>query len=263
MNIEEAKKVLNIENFDYETLRKVYKEKALLYHPDKIGGNKEEFCKIKEAYDVLLTNVNNKDSNIFDFLRDHFSNITVKQISEIYYLFNDGDTMEIVTRIYNFVIENRKYIKMSDYILDFLNKIQEKRIIKTLILQPNLDDLLDHNLYILEIKNKKIKIPLWHEELIYEIDNEIYMIKIIPNLPDNVEIINDDLVFYLQYNIYQIWKNDKIYFHNSLYFKRESLKLKYMQKITLYNEGISKINKQHIYNIHKKGNIILNIELIM
>lgn len=60
-------------NSSYEEIKKAYREKALIYHPDKNPGNEEksrlEFIAISEAYEFFINNKEGKslDETIHDF----------------------------------------------------------------------------------------------------------------------------------------------------------------------------------------------------
>tara|TARA_R110000744_G_scaffold25635_6_gene63498 strand:+ start:234 stop:608 length:375 start_codon:yes stop_codon:yes gene_type:complete len=43
------------EDSDDEDIKKAFRKKALKHHPDKPGGSKEEFIKIREAYEDLIS----------------------------------------------------------------------------------------------------------------------------------------------------------------------------------------------------------------
>jgi DnaJ-class molecular chaperone len=53
-------------NSSSEEIRKAYKEKALKCHPDKNGGNTEQFQEVMEAYQKLMANEED-DFNVFIF----------------------------------------------------------------------------------------------------------------------------------------------------------------------------------------------------
>ncbi|KYG39677.1 hypothetical protein M433DRAFT_79634, partial [Acidomyces richmondensis BFW] len=38
---------------DLTLITQIYKKLALKYHPDKSGGNSEEFLKVQQAYEIL------------------------------------------------------------------------------------------------------------------------------------------------------------------------------------------------------------------
>ena len=91
MDYDKAKKILDIENIDYNEIRVKYRKQVLLHHPDK-NGNKEDFHKVQEAYTFLLNNMNKSSDkeNICDFLRKHLSQMTLNDIKNIYTMFCNG-----------------------------------------------------------------------------------------------------------------------------------------------------------------------------
>lgn len=69
-----------------EEIKKAFHKLALVHHPDKNGGESIEFCKIKNAYDILSDPLkrdiydNNNTKSIVDwksFMRDVFANMYV------------------------------------------------------------------------------------------------------------------------------------------------------------------------------------------
>tara|TARA_B100001173_G_C15928307_1_gene521613 strand:- start:170 stop:961 length:792 start_codon:yes stop_codon:yes gene_type:complete len=261
MDYEKAKKLLNIECDDYKEIREKYRKQVLLHHPDR-NGNKEDFHKIQEAYEFLLENVNkpNEKHSICDFLRKHLSQMTIHDIKNIYTMLCNGEKYELLLKFQEFILKNMDTIEINEQIQALFEQIKQRKEKKIIILQPSINDLLQYNVYKMTINNTIVNIPLWHEELLYEINNMEYLIKMIPDLDNNVHIIDNNLVFNLSYNICDIW-NKPVYFHNSLYFDSESLVMKPNQQIILYNQGLPQINTKNVFDISKKGNIILNISL--
>ena len=107
MDYERAKKILNIECNDYKEIREKYRKQVLLHHPDR-NGNKEDFHKIQEAYEFLLENMNkpNEKHSICDFLRKHFSQMTIHDIKNIYTMFCNGEKYELLLKFQEFILKN-------------------------------------------------------------------------------------------------------------------------------------------------------------
>lgn len=131
------------------------------------------------------------------------------------------------------------------------------------ILKPSFENLLNNDIYKLQIKDQIIYVPLWHKELIYE--NNI--IQIIPSIDINKNItINDENNIYYNYYI----SLEKL---NELFKKDLSLKLEYfdlklnLEEITLSkiqtfsfkNKGIPIINPNNIFDNSKKSTLILTL----
>jgi len=78
--VEEASMILNIStNSSVQEIKKAYKKKALLNHPDK-GGDSETFAKLTNAYETMLHKDDYKEIPILSqsfFL--HLQNMIYKQ----------------------------------------------------------------------------------------------------------------------------------------------------------------------------------------
>ena len=167
MNKELACKILNISiDYDESLLRKKYKLACLKYHPDKNIDNQShnDFIKVKEAYDFLLNDLNNSKQN-FDVL-NHF----------------DTDTLHYYVSILDFLKKNIDFI--INPVVDHLKKFEYYE------LHPTLEQLFNKSLYILD----DLYIPLWH----HDITIKNYHIKIIPDIPDYIDIdIDNNIHVYL------------------------------------------------------------------
>jgi len=265
MNCEEAKKILNMNSNSYEELRKKYKRQSLLHHPDK-RGNTEDFLKVKEAYEVLLANVEKPDNNkpsTYIFLRDHLSSMSLNDLKNIYTMFCNGEKYELLMKFQEFLISNRDRINLNDQLIRIFEHMNQRKEKKVIILQPTLNDMMDTNVYKLVLDDEVVNVPLWHEELLYDIKNTEYLIKMIPDLDEHVVIMDDCLIFNLSYNINDIWNKEQVFFHEKLWFNRDRLLLKNTQKLVLYNMGLPNINTKNVYDVNKRGDIVLNVTLFM
>ena len=166
MNREKACAILDLPfYFDQTMLRKKYKIACLKYHPDKNQNQSNDlFLEVKNAYDFL------KESNEFneskESILNHFDSDTLKYYVSILHFFKEN-----IDRVINPVVDHLKKFEYYE-------------------LHPTLDQLFNKSLYILN----DIYIPLWHHEL--TIDH--YKIKIIPDLPDYIDIdVNNNVHVYL------------------------------------------------------------------
>jgi len=264
MNYEEAKRILNIQNGDYTEIREKYRKQALLHHPDR-NGNKEDFHKVQEAYEFLVENMNksNDKQSICEFLREHLSHMTINDLKNIYTMFCNGEKYELLMKFQEFIMKNADTIKINDQLMKMFEQMKQNKSKKIIILRPCLNDLLQNNVYKMVINENIINVPLWHEELLYEIDNVEYLIKMIPTLENNVCIVDNNLVFNVTYKLNDIWCNKDVYFCENMSFNSDLLYVKPNQQLILYNQGLTQINTKNIYDVTKKGNIILNISLYL
>jgi hypothetical protein len=173
MNREKACSLLDIPfQFDKYLLRKKYKIACLKYHPDKnpnqsLNQNCNHlFVEVKNAYDFLKKELESKEE---ESILNHFDNDTLKYYVSILHFFKEN-----IDRVINPVVDHLKKFEYYE-------------------LHPTLDQLFNKSLYILN----DIYIPLWHHEL--TIDH--YKIKIIPDLPDYIDIdIDNNIHVYLTIN---------------------------------------------------------------
>lgn len=284
MKKNEAIEILNLENnnLTLENIKKHYKIQALKYHPDKSKENSnDDFCKIKEAYDVLLNHINNNNyikniifntfdkininddnikNNMYNFISNRINTLYENNIQSILkHIDNDQ-----LIKIRDFLNKNNEVLHVPDEILKSLFEATNyyNNIYKTINLKPKLDDIFENNVYKLIYENNTYIIPLWHHELYYD---EI-CVKIIPELPENIKIDeNNNIIIYKKINIRELLnkENIDIYLGNKhIKLEVNKIKIKQHQSIILYKQGISRIDHSNIYNISNVSNIIIKLNLI-
>ena len=121
------------------------------------------------------------------------------------------------------------------------------------------------NLYKLTFEQRQFLIPLWYDELVYDISGADLIVRCCPELPPDVVIdtknnitmsvrlVASDLIGKSKYDI-------SVYGRNFTICPAE-LKLVPVQTVVLKNVGISQINRRDIYNVAERANVILRIEL--
>jgi hypothetical protein len=299
MNHKDACELLEIDenpsNITDDIIKKKYRMKALLYHPDK---NKSpdasaKFQKIHEAYDFLLNEKNDhKSFNDIKSYKDLLAEF-LKGLSEgglqndfQYRIFNTIITKitqmcenkavvflekidkKLLLKIYELLLKNREIFYISEQFLSQINDIVKKKTEKDecIILNPMLEDLFNHSLYKLYIENNLYLIPLWHQELIYDISGSDLYVKSIPILPDNISIDKDNNIYVdLTFNMCDIWEKEKIDIEIGgikLALYVENMSLKKHQTILLRRMGIPK-QLDNIFDVIQKADIILQITLHM
>ena len=179
-----------------------------------------------------------------------------------------------IQKIYNILEMHQEVFHFSETFLDSIKSMMMKNTDnwqnpdERIIIYTFLDDLMQNNLYRLTVNQKQYIIPLWFHELVYDQDEHDIIVQCIPILPDNMNIDeNNNLVIQLSYTITELLANDEIVvktfgYGKKIAFKPENLKICKTQSWIILREGISKINPKNIYDVSKKGNIILNITII-
>jgi len=134
-----------------------------------------------------------------------------------------------------------------------------------IILHPLLDDLFQNNLYRLTECGQALLIPLWHDELLYDLSGTELLVECYPILPENIRIDEkNDIHVNLNYKLIDIWllpQIDIILGSEIITLNKGLLNLTENQTILLKERGISRINEDDIYCISEKGDIYVNISI--
>ena len=228
---------------------------------------KSEYTKILFSFlnNILGTDVQYQDikSRIFYVIVNKIASCCENKAFELL----EKLDKKILIKISEFFFKFKDIFHFSD---DFLNNLEEMvstkiKDDKCIILNPFLEDLFENNLYKLTENGNIYYIPLWHHELIYDnLGSDMY-VKCVPILPEHISIdSHNNIHIELKYNIRELWGKTFIEFHlgkNTFSIFTENLKLKEKQTIVLQNQGISIINLDNIFDISKKSNIVVYINL--
>jgi hypothetical protein len=132
------------------------------------------------------------------------------------------------------------------------------------ILNPSLDDLLENNVYKLDVDGKIYLVPLWHSEVYFDGSGCDIIVQCIPDLPANMYIdennalhvnINAPFTISLLDSPVVLFKLGKQSFPLQVQFKRT-------QTSYLHNQGISVIDEKNMYNIFPKGGVYVKITFV-
>lgn len=303
MNYKDAFEILEIDlpsvgynGMSLEYLKKQYRKLALKHHPDKNGNtfeSNEHFKKINEAY-TYLKNENNflydeednkQDSPLYyDVLKGFmktvfegkYNDLMSKIVNDIILagkkisvkLFDDLDK-DTALNIYTFISNNRSILHLKQDILDAIREVVVKKYenVDVYKLNPSITDLLNNNLYKLNINNELFLVPLWHNESYFDGSGCEIIVICEPELPEHISI-DDDNNLILEKNIYDCKEVYNMILNNGVIcinlgekeYKISAANL-YMKKEQTYrikNAGLSKIKKD-IYDVSEKTDIIVKI----
>lgn len=301
MNYDKAREILDLSgSWTEKDLKSQYRKKALIFHPDKNmeQDTTADFQLIQEAYEFLSDDseiLENNDeegsssstkeyhSMLFRFLSPILSSDVFQEIkTKVFYTILNKITskcedkaVELLgkldkkafAKIYQLLLANKDVLHLGPDIMTkmeemFSEKVQNDECI---ILNPFLEDLFENNLYKLTDKGITYLVPLWHHELIYDKGGADLYVKCIPLLPDNIEIDEKNNIHVKTViSLEDAWTKDEIDIEiGSKKFPiiRRNLKLVETQIVLLANCGISRINTDDIYNVSKKSDIYIHVEL--
>jgi len=292
MNFESALETLSLDcKYTHKELKRAYFKNALKYHPDRNQGDKssEKFKEIKNAYDFLLEHRGFENESFEDisyasmikkcmaFVMPDFKWADMFLDTTIQSLMQDCKTVSLkifeklekdrALEVYTFLSNNKDMMTIDASVL---KKMLE--IIKTktefdniVILNPDIDDLLEDKVYKLDMGGKLFYIPLWHNEIIYDLSGNDLIIRSIPELDDDLYIDNGN---YLHVNIkrqpndilndkglkFKIGKKEYI-------IKAQDIRLVKYQTIVLEKRGILKPDINDIFSIISRCDICVHVIL--
>jgi len=214
----------------------------------------------------FLKNIMKKDGNtdgLYYIIIDKISNTCEKKALE---LIQKIDKNKLI-KIYEIIKKYGEFLHFSNDFIEKIHVVLNDKIKndECIILNPSIDDLFANNLYKLKVNDFTYIVPLWHHELVYDNSgNDIY-VKCYPMLPDNVSIDEQNNIHIeCQFDIKEILNLEFIEINvgnNIIDFYTNELLVKRKQSIVLKNEGISKINTKDIYDISKKSDVYVYIDL--
>jgi len=284
MNIGQARELLGLrrnETVDIDAIKRQYRIKALLYHPDK---NKSEnaasqFRDIHEAYKLLSNNVDTGGGDktykdlLSDFLKSHNTenelfNMLLNRISQacedktLKFL----KTLEpkILINLHKLIVMYADVLHISDDFMREIDALVKKD--ECIVLNPKLSDIMSDNLYKLAIDGKTYLVPLWHHKLVYDNSGSDLYVVCQPTLPSGIKIdCDNNIIVELSYRLNELFEKEQ---HEFLVgdivfsFSRDELRMREHNLVVIKNCGLAKINALDMYNVSTRSDIHLDIRVV-
>lgn len=296
MNKIHACKILEIDpkNINESIVKKQYRALALLYHPDKSKheNSKELFQKVHEAYKYLLTHCTNGERVFEDERNHHYSSFVFNFFNQLFQGYQQQDVwISILEKIstsckeqvlsylhtldktqliktYEILHKYRNNLHLEQYIFDMIKAVIKEKVDlnEKIILNPNIDDLYEHQVYKLTIQDNDFFIPLWHSQLTYDISGNDLEVECIPELPNHIYIdTNNDIhidyetkkCFLLQEYSLIITFGDQ-----SIEIDGSAIRFQRKQTILQKRKGIPIPNKYDPYDVSKISDLYIHLTIV-
>jgi len=294
MNYERAIRLLNISEEDgdnVEKIKKQYRMLALKYHPDKnmAEGAADTFREIHDAYEFLMQEDDSEEEDngemfdntsyqgkIFSFLRKNLhKDSLLSRIIQRIATSCESKALDIIRSLDSFTLTKiidiiKLYEDVFYFTNNFVNKLEDILLEKMqssecIILNPTINDLLQDNVYKLTLDEKQYIVPLWHHELVYEVNDRDIYVKCIPELPEHITVDEkNDIHVLLTYSLSELLNalsGELHVFVGSFSFTIlvKTLHIVREQTVVVSNKGIARQNTKSIYNVSKRGDIFAHI----
>ena len=195
-----------------------------------------------------------------EVLNKLLNRLNLNILQELYVYIENSDMLNIEKKL---GINSEMIEKLFELIKSILSEKMKNS--NLYILKPSLENLLNNDIYKLEIDGEIIYVPLWHKELIYE--NNIIQIRPSLQVEQNITINEKNNIYYNYYTTFEILI-ELLRTHATMSLELELFDLKInLQEITLSkiqtfyfkNKGIPVINSIDIFDNSKKSTIILTL----
>jgi hypothetical protein len=223
----------------------------------------------KDFFSLFGTFVKTISGNTINktMLKNILKNIT-ENCGKISIKIFEGLDKDTSIKLYDYLHQYADILHINQETLDEIKVIIKEKFKhdNIIVLHPKLNNLINDELYKLEFDDKTYCIPLWHDEIIYDLSCSQLIVKILPVLDDHITIdSNNNVIVNLSTKIRGLITSEKISFKLCDRFfdiPCDELKIKKNQKHIFKKKGIPVINQNDIYNISERSNIVVHLTLI-
>ena len=292
MDFNKACEILDISPpFDMKALKQKYHKAALLHHPDRNSNENSSavFQEIGSAYTFLSMWLDAEHTTppIFDYgtILDNFIHVLgeKKHIgkSEIHSILDDlihgcrklslkafqETDKETAVKLFGYIVRYSELLGLDEATIRLMREIVREKMSddELVILNPSIDNLLNDDVYCLTHNNEIYYVPLWHDEISFDLSGSMLVVKCIPDIGDHIHMNEQNV---LQVNVST--QCSKVFEDGGINVKLGSKKyfipgheilIQSFQTYTMRSAGIAQINTSDIYNANNKSDIVFNITL--
>jgi len=268
--------------------------RILKYHPDKNASADaaEQFRETKEAYDFLRIREDGPhlsataDSVSYDSVLKSFLSTLwddepksvaaalfsllikrlVKHCHSNLSIYLKNIDKKVLARVYDVLRQYQDVFHIPVELLSSIQDILREPPVECILLNPSLDDLFAENVYKLKYQELTVLVPLWHQDLVYDLSGSELHVKCFPVLPENMELDTwNNLYVYLEYKVGDLFGRPsmEVEVGTRIYrFRPDSLSLTdEIQQIQCEEPGITHIDLKNTFDVSVKQNVYLCIRL--
>jgi len=285
-------------------IKKLYYKQCLLHHPDKNPNCSESADRFREVHDAYEFVMNIKESGangytdnpscrhdtkgyaeiLEAFLREMGLDDTIAREFPLLFM-NDvlpvfvrnaigAMTTDRLNSLTDILTEYKSMMRIPDHILSTIEtaiaETLESRTRET-ELKPSLNDLMDHNVFILHYDDlgTTFFLPMWHQNMHYETNNVMLTVK--SRMPcggtDDVFHIdaNNDIRVSATRPIAALLNCDNMRIQldsREITIPAHELRIVHHQKFVLPGRGIPRTNAEDVYDISDISDIVVDITLV-
>lgn len=287
--------IREIDDLTENNISKSYRKKVRTAHPDKDGGTSEKFVELTHAKETLIeflsakayTDVGKVSSDTDCDSTDGWEwfNSVIKEnnpveINSVFRKMVDGVAIKLfdsmgtdnMLRVYEIFVKYRDFLCVGD---DVLNELRTKisQTTQAIILNPTIDDLFDDNVYRYVHSNEMVNIPLWHNELYYDVTDGELVVRCVPILGEDIWITgNNDIHKCVDVTIcVEPDSTNGIDWGGgcSVDIGKKQFEIMYcdlkmvpVQNVVFRNVGAARINTVDMYDVGTRSDVIFHIRLL-
>ena len=188
--------------------------------------------------------------------------------------------------LYETIIKYKDLFGLDKTFIEKLDTVMKTKIKNNpyiyYIIDPTIDNLIKNDIFLLEHDNKEYCVPLWHSELIYDIEpsdtdtntnntntnntNTKICVFCKPQLPENITIDeHNNIHIHITNQLQSLLSKEQIevtFGSSLLYIPVNELHIRKHQLYTLKHAGIARINEKKILDVTKKSHIHVHIRIV-